>query len=137
MRRAAVWCCITFFIAVFPAFAQSSDWFDALDGEPCPNDSAFTCVTLTVPLDHFDAGNDATIDVTFGVVPASGESRGLFVTVTGGPGSAGIALADNYSSYFDGGIWENFDVVFFDQRGIGLSGGLDCPNAITAYTVVS
>lgn len=137
MRRAAVWCCITFFIAVFPAFAQSSDWFDALDGEPCPNDSAFTCVTLTVPLDHFDASNDATIDVTFGVVPASGESRGLFVTVTGGPGSAGIALADNYSSYFDGGIWENFDVVFFDQRGIGLSGGLDCPNAITAYTVVS
>lgn len=137
MRRITFFCCIAFFLAIVPALAHSSDWLDALDGEPCPNDSEFTCVMITVPLDHFDANNDATIDVTFAVLPATGESRGLFVTATGGPGSAGIGLADDYTSYFDGTVLENYDIVYFDQRGIGLSGGLDCPNAITAYIVVS
>ena len=137
MRRITFFCCIAFFLATLPVFAQSPEWLDTLDGESCPNDSAFTCVSITVPLDHFDTSNDATIDVTFAVLPATGESRGLFVTATGGPGSAGIGLADDYSSYFDETVLENYDVVFFDQRGIGLSGGLDCPNAIIAYTVVS
>lgn len=137
MRRFALLCCIVLILSAVPAFAQDSDWLDALGGEPCPNDSAFTCVTMTVPLDHTNPDNSETIDVVFAVLPATGESRGLFVTATGGPGSAGIGLADYYSSYFDETVLENYDSVFFDQRGIGLSGGLDCPNAITAYALSS
>ncbi|HJS17601.1 MAG TPA: alpha/beta fold hydrolase, partial [Anaerolineales bacterium] len=40
---------------------------------------------------------------------------------------------DSYSSYFDPAILESFDIVFFDQRGMGLSGGLTCPLAATVY----
>ncbi len=85
-----------------------------LGGVPCPNDSAFTCVTLTVPLDHFHPADQRTLDVVFAVLPATGQRRGLFVTVTGGPGTTGLAYADSYTGGFDPAIPEQFDLVFFD-----------------------
>ncbi|MDZ4064942.1 MAG: hypothetical protein U1E22_09790, partial [Coriobacteriia bacterium] len=103
-----------------------------LGGYPCP-ESDFTCIDLTVPLDHFDAASTETIKVVFAVLPASGERKGMFVTVTGGPGTAGISLADNYAAAMDASILEHFDIVFFDQRGAGLSGGMQCPNAAAVY----
>jgi len=103
-----------------------------LGSYPCP-DSTFTCVKLTVPLDHFDPANTAAIEVVFAVLPASGERQGMFVTVTGGPGTSGLAAADNYTAAFDPSIPEHFDIVFFDQRGVGASGGLQCINAAAAY----
>ncbi|MBI1876996.1 MAG: alpha/beta fold hydrolase [Chloroflexi bacterium] len=106
---------------------------EELGGQPCPDDSAFTCVTLTVPLDHFDPANRDTLDVVFGVLPATGERKGMFVTATGGPGSAGLTSADSYTSAFDPSIPEHFDIVFFDQRGVGQSGGLTCPEAAVVY----
>lgn len=99
-------------------------------GTPCPN-SIFTCVTLTVPLDHFNPSDPRTMDVVFAVLPSGGESKGMFVTVTGGPGSAGISYADSYLSYNVPEIPEKFDIVFFDQRGVGLSGGMDCYRAVS------
>lgn len=135
MRRFALFCIVAVLLAAVPAFAQTPGWLDELGGEPCPNDSAFTCVTITVPLDHFDEENEETINVVFAVLPATGKSRGLFVTSTGGPGSAGIGYADDYSSYFDETVLENYDSVFFDQRGIGLSGELDCPEALSTYSL--
>ena len=104
-----------------------------LGGVPCPDGSAFTCVTLTVPVDHFDAANTATLNVVFAVLPARGERLGMFVTATGGPGSSGVAAADYYTEYFDPRIVEHYDIVFFDQRGIALSGGLTCPDAAATY----
>ncbi len=103
-----------------------------LGGVPCPDDSAFTCVTLTVPADHFSE-TGATLEVVFAVLPASGERLGMFVTATGGPGSSGIAAADLYTEYFDPRLPEHYDIVFFDQRGIALSGGLTCPTAAATY----
>jgi pimeloyl-ACP methyl ester carboxylesterase len=103
-----------------------------LGAYPCP-DSEFTCVKLEVPLDHFNPANSKTLPVVFGVLPASGVSRGMFVTATGGPGYAGLASADDYTSVFAASILENFDIVFFDQRGIGQSGGMQCVNAAVAF----
>lgn len=103
-----------------------------LGGEPCPN-SDFTCVTLSVPLDHFDSANSETVDVVFGILPATGERKGMFVTATGGPGYSGLSAADTYTSAFDPSIPEHFDIVFFDQRGIGQSGGLQCVDAAIAF----
>lgn len=101
----------------------------ALNGAPCP-DSEFTCVTLTVPLDHFNPSDMRTLNVVFAVLPATGTRKGMFVTATGGPGTAGIGCcADYYTSFFARGLTEHFDIVFFDQRGVGLSGGLTCPDA--------
>ena len=111
---------------------STAEILEALGGEPCP-ESDFTCVTLDLPLDHFDQSDDRAIGVTFAVLPASGDSRGAFVTATGGPGTSGIAVADSYTSLYDPAIAEQFDIVFFDQRGIASSGGLNCPRAATEY----
>jgi pimeloyl-ACP methyl ester carboxylesterase len=90
-------------------------------------------VTIDVPLDHFNPADTRTIPVVFAILPATGERKGMFVTATGGPGTSGVLLADSYSAGFDPSILESFDVVFFDQRGMGLSGGLTCPSAATEY----
>jgi pimeloyl-ACP methyl ester carboxylesterase len=104
-----------------------------LGGFPCSEDSAFTCVTIDVPLDHFNTDDTRTLRVVFAVLPASDGRKGMFVTATGGPGTSGVLLADSYSAGFDPSILESFDIVFFDQRGMGLSGGLTCPSAATEY----
>lgn len=104
---------------------------DRLGGEPCP-DSDFTCITLAVPYDHSNP-DGRTLDVVFGVLPASGERKGIFVTANGGPGMAGLQVADDYTAAFDPSIPEHFDIVFFDQRGVGQSGGLQCVDAAAAF----
>jgi pimeloyl-ACP methyl ester carboxylesterase len=111
---------------------STANILEQLGGYPCP-DSDFTCVKLTVPLDHFDPDNTQMIDVVFGVLPATGERKGMFVTATGGPGSAGLASADSYTAAFDPAIPEHFDIVFFDQRGADQSGLLQCTDAVAAY----
>ena len=105
---------------------------ERLGGYPCP-DSEFTCIDVTVPLNHFDPQDTRTTNVVFAVLPATGERKGMFVTVIGGPGGSGLMSADNYTSYFDPAIPENFDIVFFDQRGINMSGGLYCIDAVAKY----
>lgn len=103
-----------------------------LGGKKCP-DSEFTCIQLDVPLNHFSPNGGRTIPVSFAVLPASGARKGMFVTATGGPGISGIAVADYYTTYFAKGIREHFDIVFFDQRGVRLSGGLTCPDAAAEF----
>src|SRR5687768_17207399 len=57
----------------------------------------------------------------------------MFVTATGGQGRAAVRLGDSYSAGLDHSIFEAFDNVFVDQRGMGLAGGLTCPFAATEY----
>ena len=116
---------------ILPA-AGTVQILEELGGLPCAEDSAFTCVTIDVPLDHFNSEDPRMIPVVFAVLPASGVRKGMFVVSTGGPGLSGVLSADYYSSAYDPSIFESFDIVFFDQRGIGLSGGLTCPFAATA-----
>ncbi|HEY7704709.1 MAG TPA: alpha/beta hydrolase [Acidimicrobiia bacterium] len=110
----------------------TAEKLEALGGEPCP-DSDFTCVTIAMPLDHFHPDDGRTIDVVFAVLPAAEETEGVFVTATGGPGSSGISVADYYYSLFASSITDSMDVVFFDQRGLALSGGLTCPQAAAVF----
>lgn len=99
-----------------------------LGGAPCEENPDLTCVTLQVPLNHFDPANTETIDVVFGVLPASGERYGMFVQAfPGGPGGEGISSA--YWNYFDDQVLERYDIVYYDQRGLGLSNPLECPVA--------
>ncbi len=115
-----------------PRRESTAEILRRLGGRPCP-ESDFTCVTLTVPLDHFDAGNRRTIEVVFAVLPATGKRKGMFVTATGGPGTSGLAAKDSYTAAFDPSIRRRFDIVFFDQRGVGASGGLTCPASAATY----
>ena len=108
----------------------------AVDKKPCPSDIAhgWKCVTLTVPADHFhDSG--MTTDVTFALRrhTGPGPAKGTWVTITGGPGSAGIYSAVDYSSYFARSIRRDYDLVFMDQRGSGMSGGFTCLEATLEF----
>ncbi len=99
---------------------------------PCA-DSAFTCITIRVPRDHF-ASSGPTLDVTFALHRAVAPVRkGVFVTVTGGPGTSGIAVADSYTEALDPRIVRDYDIVFFDQRGTGQSVPFECPDASLAF----
>ena len=105
--------------------------------EPCASSTGagdFSCVTLSVPVDHADPGGEHW-DVTFGLLRAEGERQGVFVTATGGPGSSGLAAADAYSEAFPAQVRQGFDVVFLDQRGIGLSQDFRCDDAYADYYV--
>ncbi|MCC6499871.1 MAG: alpha/beta fold hydrolase [Anaerolineales bacterium] len=109
------------------------DLLAALGGSECFDGSAFTCVTIEVPLDHFTPADTRIINVTFAVLPASGERKGMFVTATGGPGYSGISSADPYLAGFSEDIFSAFDIVFFDQRGLLYSGDQNCPVAASVY----
>jgi pimeloyl-ACP methyl ester carboxylesterase len=99
---------------------------------PCA-DSIFICITIRVPRDHF-ASSGPTVDVTFALHRAKAKTRkGVFVTVTGGPGTSGIAAADSYTELFDPDIVRDYDIVFLDQRGIGQSQPFQCPDASLAF----
>ncbi len=103
-----------------------------LGGRRCDANPDFTCVTITVPLDQFDASNTETIDVVFAVAPAQGERLGMYVQAfPGGPGGEGISYASTY--YYSASIVEHYDIVFFDQRGLGLSNPLECKTAYARY----
>ena len=75
-------------------------------------------------------GRRPTFDVTFALQRATRHPRkGVFVTITGGPGTRGISVAEGYTDALDPRIPAQYDIVFIDQRGVGLSRPLQCPNA--------
>ncbi len=107
-------------------------FYESLGGYFVP-DSDFIYIDLIVPLDHNNPYNDQKTKVVFGVLPASGAHKGMFIVATGGPGTSGLFVADSYIDFYDPSIPEHFDIVFFDQRGIGLSGDLQCNVALSNY----
>jgi pimeloyl-ACP methyl ester carboxylesterase len=112
--------------------APTATGFTEVASRPCP-DSRFTCVTLAVPKDHYGPADGPTMEVTYAIQRATGERRGTFVVITGGPGSSGISVADDYTDYYPASIAEHYDVVYLDQRGIGLSGPIQCIDAAATY----
>jgi len=104
---------------------------EELGGAPCEENPDFTCISIQVPLDHFDPANAETLEVFFAVSPATGERMGMFVQAfPGGPGGEGISTGG--MGWFSEGIIEHYDIVYFDQRGIGLSNPLACPQTYAA-----
>ncbi|MCU1606595.1 MAG: hypothetical protein JWP46_3060 [Modestobacter sp.] len=95
----------------------------------CAGASAFECITLAVPADHFTPASP-TWHVTFAVHRGSVDSRGVFVIAAGGPGDSGIAEADTDLSLMSRDITDHNDVVLFDQRGVGLSEPFRCDHAL-------
>ena len=110
----------------------------AVAKKPCPSAIApgWKCITLTVPADYFH-NSGMTTKVTFALKrhTGSGPAKGTWVTITGGPGSAGIYSAVEYTDTFATSVRRDYDLVFMDQRGSGQSGGFNCPAAaLELYT---
>jgi pimeloyl-ACP methyl ester carboxylesterase len=109
-----------------------SERLQELGGKRCAGNPAFICVGITVPLDHFDPTNPETIEVVFAVSPAKGERKGMYVQAfPGGPGGEGISYAS--TSFPSPRVGSHYDIVFFDQRGVGLSNPLECKKAYASY----
>src|SRR5688500_19349360 len=48
-----------------PLLRDIRERLQELGGVPCDGVDEFTCVTISMPLDHFDPGNSETVDVVF------------------------------------------------------------------------
>ncbi|PDP87747.1 alpha/beta hydrolase [Glycomyces fuscus] len=93
----------------------AAEWLEGLE-----------CGTVTVPLDHDEPGG-RTLDIALVRAPASGppeERLGSLVVNPGGPGASGVRALD--SPLFSDEVRAAFDVVSFDPRGVGQSGGFAC-----------
>jgi len=91
------------------------DWLETLE-----------CGTVTVPLDH-DRPDGTVVDIALIRAPATGpaeERLGSLVLNPGGPGVSGIEMLD--FPFFGDDVRAAFDLVSFDPRGVGESGGFAC-----------
>ncbi len=81
---------------------------------------------LTVPLDYTDPQGD-TIDLFVARHRADGDRVGILMVNNGGPGSPASTMALNATSWFQSELTSRFDVIAWDPRGTGVSGGaVDC-----------
>lgn len=89
----------------------------------------FECGVLQVPLDHdAPAGEELGIQVVRIRDSRQTERIGSLVMNPGGPGQSGLDYAPYWASWISDDVLQRFDVVTFDPRGVGASGGFNCPD---------
>jgi pimeloyl-ACP methyl ester carboxylesterase len=88
-------------------------------------DAGIDCTTVIVPLDWNDPDGE-TIEVAMSRRQASGTSQGSLLINPGGPGGSGYAYGQYADQIFPPAILENFDVIGWDPRGVGLSTPVVC-----------
>ncbi|NNH70400.1 alpha/beta fold hydrolase [Nocardia uniformis] len=98
-----------------------------LDWTPCtePGLGRYQCATVEVPLDYAKPqGTKQSLALLRQPATESARRIGTLFTAVGGPGASGIdAVRDNG---FATELARRFDMVTFDQRGIGRSGQVRC-----------
>ncbi|RLO03913.1 hypothetical protein DYB28_004780 [Aphanomyces astaci] len=116
------------------ATAVSSTAASPFNWQPCADshDVRAQCGWLTVPLDHLDPANPATIDIAVRLYRTSGHSKGTIVLNPGGPGGSGLSLAQPTFATLTGG---EHDLLGFDPRGVGLSRPVMCTQS--SYTGIA
>ena len=97
---------------------------------PCEDDPTFLCGTVPVPLDRRNP-DGRMVDLHVEVFPHSGpdeQADGAVFVTCGGPGCS-VTLFQKYdfSFFLLPSVAETRDLVFVDQRGVGLSDVIDCP----------
>lgn len=99
-----------------------------LEWAPCQDKalSKLQCASASVPLDYAQPQGE-TIELALVRQPATDQSRriGTLFTAAGGPGGSGLQWASR-GEMFPGEIARRFDVVTFDQRGVGRSAPVRC-----------
>ncbi|WP_327585172.1 alpha/beta hydrolase [Nonomuraea sp. NBC_00507] len=95
-----------------------------------PDGTAWQCTTMKVPLDYAKPDGE-TIDLALIRAEAKPktESKGRIGSLVfnfGGPGSSGVASLPQFAADEYMKLHERYDLVSFDPRGIGNSGGVRC-----------
>ncbi|MEA2518962.1 MAG: hypothetical protein QOF49_1042, partial [Chloroflexota bacterium] len=117
---------LVFLAGTFVASGRPEPWF-----VPCPS-ASLACDGMLVPVDH-DAGSAATIWIVYGVHHAESRPIGTLAIAVGGPGSSGLDDALSILDNLDRDLVRTYDILFWDQRGVGASEGRDCPQAGATY----
>ncbi|GAA1407624.1 alpha/beta hydrolase [Kitasatospora putterlickiae] len=93
-----------------------------LDWQPCTEEAALQCATMTVPRDwhHPGRGPDLTIAVSRHRASDPARRIGTLLTAAGGPGGKGLDRPATFVTHAPA-LGAAYDVVGFDQRGVGLS----------------
>jgi pimeloyl-ACP methyl ester carboxylesterase len=100
-----------------------------LDWQPCEN--GFFCATATVPLDYAHP-TGSTIQLAVIKHPATDPAHriGSVFFNPGGPHQGGATQLPELYPLFPPAVRARFDVVSWDQRGLGQSTGLQCFDTI-------
>ena len=103
---------------------------DSIDWATCdefPDAENLECGVLEVPLDYSDLEGE-TLEIALLRIPASSNKpKGVLLSNPGGPGEPGVDHVHSWSVEFVENLGlEDFDIVGFDPRGVGRSGGLSC-----------
>ncbi|MEU4210949.1 alpha/beta hydrolase [Streptomyces sp. NPDC026206] len=93
-----------------------------LDWQQCEKDSPLECAAMAVPRDwhHPDAGPDLTVEVSRHRASDPGKRRGVLMMAAGGPGGKGLLRPARLVKESPS-VGAAYDVVSFDQRGVGRS----------------
>jgi hypothetical protein len=97
---------------------------------PCQDDPQFLCGSVVVPLDR-RSPDGRIVNIHFEVFPHTGpqpRAEGAVFVTCGGPGCS-ITAGPKYGFAFFllPAVAQTRDLVFIDQRGVGLSDVIDCP----------
>ena len=117
---------LLFGAGVLAVSGRPDSWF-----VPCPPGS-LACDGMLVPVDH-DGGSSGTIWIVFAMHHAVGVPKGTLAIAVGGPGGSGLDESLLRLEDLDPDLVSGYDILFWDQRGIGASDGKDCPAAGYAY----
>ena len=98
----------------------------ALTYSPCPENTAFSCAPVSVPLDR--SGKTAgTLSLTVERKAAgTAQASSAVIALAGGPGQAADPLAEQLATAIAPAL-STRDLLVFDQRGTGRSTPLNCP----------
>ncbi|MER7706633.1 alpha/beta hydrolase [Kitasatospora sp. NPDC097605] len=93
-----------------------------LDWQPCAQPAVLECATMTVPRDWHHPGKGADLTIAVSRHRAGDPARriGTLLTAAGGPGGKGLERPVEFVKYAPE-LGAAYDVVGFDQRGVGRS----------------
>ena len=117
---------LAFAAGVAVASGRPDPWF-----VPCP-EATLSCDGMLVPVDH-DGGSNATIWIVYAIHRAESAPVGTLAIAVGGPGISGLDQSLAIIDDLDPTLVRRYDLLFFDQRGVGASEGRECRAAGAAY----
>ncbi|MFD4737879.1 alpha/beta fold hydrolase [Streptomyces virginiae] len=102
-----------------------------LDWQPCES-GALECASMTVPRDwyHPGTGADLTVAVSRHRAADPAARRGVLMMAAGGPGASGLGRPAGPAAYSPK-VAAAYDIVGFDQRGVGASTRVVCSDQDT------
>jgi pimeloyl-ACP methyl ester carboxylesterase len=132
MRRRAITLALALLPALLLASSPASSAASSLSFVACPNQTAFGCATLPVPLDRVGA-LPGTLSLSVERKPAGATpSRDAVVALAGGPGQPALPLGEFIAQAIAPAL-SSRDLLVFDQRGTGASDPLSC-SAFEAFS---